>query len=119
MDKIIPNELTDVEKEIKKTKKQFNRAKQLENLANIVLIIVGITATIVLWTVFNQSMSKQAYENGYNRGFDACIEENNLYDKYDSAYIPTTDAEIWETYHDCNMYGLPEYARQFCEAKES
>ena len=30
---------------------------------------------------------------------------------------PETDGEIWKTYHDCNMYGLPEYARPYCEGK--
>lgn len=87
----------------------------LENMANIILIIMGTSALIAIWTMFNQNMSKEAFNKGYERGFDACIEENNLYDRYDSAYIPETDAEIWETYHDCNMYGLPEYAKPYCE----
>lgn len=33
---------------------------------------------------------------------------------YPAASAPATDAEIWETYHDCDMYGLPDYAREEC-----
>ena len=124
MEKIIPNELTNVEKEIRETRKQFKRARQLENVANIVLIVLGITATIAVWTIFNQRMGNQAWQEGYDRGYeqsqwDFIDREINSRDYGTIRMEPSTDAEIWETYHDCNMYGLPEYARPICDAKES
>lgn len=115
MEKIVPNKPFDVEKEIKETRKQFKRSRQIENIANIVLIILGVSSTIAIWTMFNQNMAKQAYEQGYYQGFDACIQENNLYERYNTYDEAETDAEIWNKYHDCNMYGLPEYAREYCE----
>lgn len=110
MEQIIPNQLANLEKEIK-------RVNRLEYIANVIMIIVGISATIAIWVTLNQNMSNQAYEKGYNEGFDACIQENNLYERYDPYDEPATDAEIWNRYHDCNMYGLPEYARPICEGK--
>lgn len=106
MDKILPD-----------AKKEHQKSAMLENIANIMLIILAASATIVIWAMFNQDMSRKTFDKGYEKGFDACIEENNLYDRYDSAYTPETDGEIWEAYHDCNMYGLPEYAKPYCEAQ--
>ena len=107
MDKILPD-----------AKKKHQKSAMLENIANITLIIIGLTGTIIMWNMFNQYMSKDAFNKGYNEGFDACIEENNLYERYDPYDGPETDAEIWETYHDCNMYGLPEYAKPYCEQEK-
>lgn len=44
-------------------------------IENIVLIILIIT-TVVVW-------SNISYHAGYKKGFDACIEENNLYNRYE------------------------------------
>lgn len=99
-------------------KKKHQKSALLENIANIILIIMGITGTIIMWSMFNQYMSEEAFNKGYEKGFDACIEENNLYDRYETTYLPGTDGEIWERYHDCNMYGLPEYAKPYCEQEK-
>lgn len=107
MDKILPD-----------AKKKHQKSTMLENIANIMLIVLAASATITIWTMFNQDMSRKAFNKGYERGFDACIEENNLYERYDPYDGPETDAEIWETYHDCNMYGLPEYAKPYCEQEK-
>jgi hypothetical protein len=42
---------------------------------------------------------------GWENGFSSAV---SIY------HQPATDSEIWETYHDCDMYGLPEYAREQC-----
>ena len=102
---------------------QERRIRKLE-IASIIIEIIALIIFIIVGLVYlNNKAGEEAYirgydagyDNGWNAGFDDCIQENNLYDNYDSYKEPATDAEIWETYHDCNMYGLPEYAKPYCE----
>lgn len=115
MEQIIPNKLTNLEKEIK-------RINRLEYITNVVMIIVGISATIAIWTTLNQNMSNQIWQEGYERGYeqsqwDTIDREINSRDYGTIKMMSETDAEIWDAYHDCNMYGLPSYAREYCEEK--
>ena len=73
-----------------------------------------------------------AYHQGWDKGYDEgwefgafqveasfgalldCEDSECLYDAIQSIREPRTDSEIWEAYHDCDMYGLPEYAREQC-----
>ena len=114
MKAILPN--NEMGGEERKLRNHQKRIIILEYVSDILMIVVGISVLIMVWTAINKQMSEKAYDKGYDTGFDSCIQENNLYDRYDNAYRePATDAEIWETYHDCNMYGLPSYARPYCE----
>lgn len=44
-----------------------------------VAVVISILALIVSLV----SLGKMIYDIGYDRGFDACIEENNLYERYE------------------------------------
>lgn len=114
MYKILP----DAEKERQKKK------TMLDNIADIMLIILATSALIAIWVMFNQRMGNQAWQEGYDRGYeqsqwDYIDREINSRDYGTIRVMPETDAKIWETYHDCNMYGLPEYARPYCEQEKT
>lgn len=49
------------------------------NKPQIVSLVISILALIVSLV----SLGKMIYDIGYDRGFDACIEENNLYERYE------------------------------------
>lgn len=48
------------------------------NKIQITAVVISILALIVSLV----SLGKMIYDIGYDRGFDACIEENNLYERY-------------------------------------
>lgn len=50
------------------------------NKLQIVSVVISILALIVSLI----SLGKMIYDIGYDRGFDACIEENNLYERYEN-----------------------------------
>ena len=50
--------------------------KALRILAAIISIIALIISLIAFWTT--------TYNVAYREGFDACIEENNLYERYET-----------------------------------
>lgn len=119
MEQIIP---TNLDNELEQLRKHIKRIKILDNIANIAIIIVAISATIAIWITLNQRMGNQAWQEGYDRGYeqsqwDFIDREINSQDYGTIRMEPSTDAEIWEKYHDCDMYGLPEYARPYCEEK--
>ena len=119
MEQIFPTNLSN---ELKQLEKRIKRAKILDNVTNIVLIIVAISATIAIWITLNQRMGNQAWQEGYDRGYEQSqwdyIDRKINSEDYGTIRMePSTDAEIWEKYHDCDMYGLPEYARPYCEEK--
>lgn len=49
----------------------------MNNKIKIALVLTGIIAVAVLYTILG-------YKLGYNAGFNACIEENNLYELYNN-----------------------------------
>lgn len=49
------------------------------NKIQITAVVISILALIVSLV----SLGKMIYDIGYDRGFDACIEENNLYERYE------------------------------------
>lgn len=114
MDKILPGA----------EKKHQKKSAMLENIENIMLIILAASAIVTIWTMFNQRMSNQAWQEGYDRGYEQSqwdyIDRKINSEDYGTIKMePTTDAEIWETYHDCDMYGLPEYASPYCEQEQA
>lgn len=119
MEQIIP---TNLDKELEQLRKHIKRIKILDNVTNIAMIIVAISATIAIWVTLNQRMGNQAWQEGYDRGYEQSqwdyIDRKINSEDYGTIRMePSTDAEIWEKYHDCDMYGLPEYARPYCEEK--
>ena len=119
MEQIIP---TNLDNELEQLRKHIKRIKILDNVTNIAMIIVAISATIAIWITLNQRMGNQAWQEGYDRGYEQSqwdyIDRKINSEDYGTIRMePSTDAEIWEKYHDCDMYGLPEYARPICEDK--
>ena len=119
MEQIIP---TNLDNELEQLRKHIKRIKILDDVANIAMIIVAISATIAIWVTLNQRMGNQAWQEGYDRGYEQSqwdyIDRKINSEDYGTIRMePSTDAEIWEKYHDCDMYGLPEYARPYCEEK--
>lgn len=111
-----------LDNEVEKWSKHANRMNKIEIVINILIIIVLSSLFIIVWSSHNQKMGNQAWQEGYDRGYeqaqwDFIDREINSKDYGTIKMMPRTDAEIWETYHDCNMYGLPEYARPICEDK--
>ena len=63
--------------------------KENARLRKVVVVLGAFALTMVIvvaWLVSNEidNRIKNAYDFGYSRGFDSCIEENNLYDRYPS-----------------------------------
>ena len=48
------------------------------NKIQITAVIISLLALVMSLV----SLGKMLYDIGYDRGFDACIEENNLYERY-------------------------------------
>ena len=48
-------------------------------IAQIISVIISIIAMILSFIALNRDMYKVAY----NDGFDGCIQENNLYERYE------------------------------------
>ena len=86
MERIIPNKLTNLDEELEKAIKLNKKSIKLNYVIDIIVIILGISALIMVWMNINNMMAAKAYDEGWNNGFNAAIEENNLYDRYDSAY---------------------------------
>lgn len=49
------------------------------NKIQITAVIISLLALVMSLV----SLGKMFYDIGYDRGFDACIEENNLYERYE------------------------------------
>ena len=49
-------------------------------VAQIVAVIVSVIAVIISIIALNNDTYKSAYKDGFN----ACIEENNLYERYET-----------------------------------
>lgn len=45
-------------------------------------LLLAVLAIVLAIEVINTQVEK-AYSLGYEQGFDACIEENNLYERYE------------------------------------
>lgn len=48
----------------------------------IIIVLCTALITITLMAGFSAGAGAGAGDDGYNRGFNACIEENNLYWRY-------------------------------------
>lgn len=71
------------------------------------VVVAGAMATTGV-IAYNQGWDK-GYDAGWDRGVTLVEAAEEAFDSY-----KYTDAYLWETYHDCDMYGLPEYAREQC-----
>lgn len=64
----------------------YNQLKRLQKKTKAIAIIATIVATIVTLVLVHNTSYWQGYNEGYNTGtadgFQGCIEENNLYDRY-------------------------------------
>lgn len=123
MEQIIPNKSFNLDRELEQLRKENKRIMVMDYITNALMFIVGIGVIILIWSQLNTFMADRAYNEGYERGYEQSqwdyIDEKIKSEDYGTIRMePTTDAEIWNAYHDCNMYGLPTYARQYCEAKE-
>lgn len=122
MKQIMPNKEFNLDDEVERLREHSIRRNRMEIAINILIILILSSLLITIWATHNQRMSNQAWQEGYDRGYeqaqwDFIDREINSRD-YGTTYMePSSDAEIWERYHDCNMYGLPEYARPICESK--
>lgn len=78
------------------------------------MVSLAVSALLIFMAVshFNEVIADNIYEDGYcdgyGEGYEAGLFEADSCD---------SDACLWERYHDCSMYGLPDYAKEFCEAE--
>lgn len=98
--------------------KHIKRITILDKVTGVLAVIALIGTIIITWTSLNNMMYKRAYDDGYERGYEQAswdyIDREINSSDYGTIRLET-DADIWERYHDCSMYGLPEYARPYCE----
>ena len=78
--------------------------------SNIIKLIIALALAVATGVTAYIGGYNKGYDEGWNRGADDVEHAMVLNDIIE----PRTDSEIWEKYHDCDMYGLPEYARQEC-----
>lgn len=51
-------------------------------MAQIIAIVISTIAMVLSLIALNNTMYKDIHKKAYNEGFNACIEENNLYERY-------------------------------------
>lgn len=58
--------------------------RRQKKIAFVMVIVIVIETIMIIKNVSNEidTRIENAYNFGYEKGFDACIEENNLYNNY-------------------------------------
>lgn len=61
------------------------RLKRSLVISRIVIAVLGVATAVLVHNAIMEEIDARisdGYEFGYQTGFDACIQENNLYDRY-------------------------------------